>query len=76
MANETITLQVDREAARAFNAAAPADQRKMGALLSLWLKDVATAKPEALKRLMTDISKKARDRGLIPEILDNLLKEA
>ena len=76
MATENITLQVDREAARAFNAAPPADQRKMGALLSLWLKDVATAEPETLKRLMTDISRKARDRGLTPETLDNLLKEA
>lgn len=76
MATETITVQVDREAAQAFNAAPPADQRKMAALLSLWLKDVATAEPEALKRLMTDISRKARDLGLTPEILDNLLREA
>ena len=76
MATKTITIQVDREAARAFNAAPPADQRKMGALLSLWLKDVATAEPETLKRLMTDLSRKARDRGLTPEILDNLLREA
>ena len=76
MATETITIQVDPEAARAFNAAPPADQRKMGALLSLWLKDVAMAEPAALKQLMTDISKKARDRGLTPEILENLLKEA
>lgn len=48
----------------------------MGALLSLRLKDVATAEPEALKRLITDISRKARDRGLTPELLDSLLKEA
>jgi hypothetical protein len=26
--------------------------------------------------MMTDLSKKARDRGLTPEILENLLKEA
>ena len=76
MATETITIQVDPEAARAFNAAPLADQRKMGALLSLWLKDVTMAEPAALKQLMTDLSQKARDRGLTPEILDNLLKEA
>jgi hypothetical protein len=76
MATETITIQVDREAARAYKAAAPRDQRKMGALLSLWLKDVAMAEPAALKQMMTDLSKKARDRGLTPEILENLLKEA
>ena len=76
MATDTITIQVDSEAARAFNAAPPADQRKMGALLSLWLKDVTMAEPAALKQLMTDLSKKARDRGLTPEILENLLKDA
>jgi hypothetical protein len=76
MATETITIPVDREAARAYKAAAPRDQRKMEALLSLWLKDVAMAEPAALKQLMTDLSKKARDRGLTPEILENLLKEA
>jgi hypothetical protein len=48
----------------------------MGAHLSLWLKDVAMAEPAALKQMMTDLSKKARDRGLTPEILENLLKEA
>jgi hypothetical protein len=76
MATETITIQVDREAARAYRAAPAADQRKMEALLSLWLKDVAMAEPAALKQMMTDLSKKARDRGLTPEILENLLKEA
>jgi hypothetical protein len=40
------------------------------------LKDVAMAEPAALKQMMTDLSKKARDRGLTPEILENLLKEA
>jgi hypothetical protein len=76
MATETITIQVDGEAARAYKAAPPDDQRKMEALLSLWLKDVAMAEPAALKEMMTDLSKKARDRGLTPEILENLLKEA
>jgi hypothetical protein len=76
MATENITIQVDPEAARAYKAAPPADQRKMGALLSLWLKHVAMAEPAALKQLMTDLSKKAHDRGLTQEILDNLLKEA
>jgi hypothetical protein len=76
MAAETITIQVDGEAARAYKAALPGDQRKMEALLSLWLTDVATAEPAALKEMMTDLSTKARRRGLTPEILQSLLKEA
>ena len=75
MATEAITIQVDCEAARAYNAARPADQKKMGALLGLWLKDVAMAEPATLKQLMSDLSKKARDRGLTQQILENLLKE-
>lgn len=75
MATETITIEVNPEAARAYKAAPPADQRKMGALLGLWLTDVANADAAALKRMMSDISKKARDRGLTPGILENLLEE-
>lgn len=76
MAAETITIHVDGEAARAYRAATPGDQKKMEALLSLWLADVATAEPAALKEMMTDLSTKARRRGLTPEILQSLLKEA
>ena len=76
VATETITIEVDREAARAYKAAPPADQRKMGVLFSLWLKDVAMAEPAALKQMMSDLSKKARERGLTPEVLERLLKEA
>jgi hypothetical protein len=76
MATETITIEVDREAARAYKSASPAHQRKMAALLGLWLKDVATADPTALKQLITDLSQKARHRRLTPEILEDLLKEA
>ncbi|MGO8813926.1 MAG: hypothetical protein ACLQVG_04570 [Terriglobia bacterium] len=76
MATETITIQVDLEAARAYKTAPAADQRKMDALVSLWLKDVATAEPAALKQMMNDLSKKARDCGLTRETLENLLQEA
>ena len=76
MATQTITIQVDPEAARAHEAAPPADQKKMRALLRLWLRDVAKAGPETLKEAMSDISKKARARGLTPEILEDLLREA
>ena len=76
MATETITIRVDPEAARAYQDAPPSDQKKMRALLSLWLRDVATAGPATLKEVMSDLSKKARARGHTPEILEDLLKEA
>ena len=75
MTTETITIHVDPEAARAYNAASSDDRRKMQALLSLWLKDLATAEPATLKEIMNDLSRKAEVRGLTPEALESLLKE-
>jgi len=76
MASDTITIQVDSEAAKAYSAAPPADQKKMRALLSLWLRDLATAEPATLKEIMADLSRKAQARGLTPEVLESLLREA
>ncbi len=75
MATETITIQIDPEAARAYQDAPPADQKKMRALLSLWLRDLAKAGPTTLKEIMSDVGTTARARGLTPEILEDLLKE-
>jgi hypothetical protein len=76
MATQTITIQVDPEVARAYQDAPPADQKRMRALLSLWLRDVAKAGPATLKEIMSDVSRTARARGLTSEILEDLLKEA
>ncbi len=72
---ETITIQVDPETAKAYKAAPPDDQKKMQALLSLWLKDLATAEPVTLKEIMSYLSHRAKARGLTPEVLESLLKE-
>ena len=76
MSAETITIPLDPEAARAYKAAADEDKKKMQALLSLWLRDLATTEPSALKEIMSDLSQKAQARGLTPEVLESLLKGA
>jgi len=76
MALETITIRLDSETAKAYKSAPAADQRKMEALLRLWLKDLAAADSSTLREIMTDVSKKAQARGLTPERLETLLKEA
>jgi hypothetical protein len=76
MAQETITIQLDSETAKAYNSAPASDQRKMQALLRLWLRDLAAADSSTLKEVMSDLSKKAQARGLTPERLETLLKEA
>jgi hypothetical protein len=74
MALENITIALDPEAARAYDAVPADDKKKMQALLSLWLRDLITAEPAALKQIMDEVGRKARARGLTPEVLDSLLK--
>jgi hypothetical protein len=76
MALETITIQLDSETAKAYNSAPAGEQRKMQALLRLWLRDLAAADCSTLKEIMSDVSKRAWARGLTSERLEALLKEA
>jgi hypothetical protein len=69
MAEETITIQLDSETAKAYKSAHAGDQRKMQALLRLWLRDLAAADSSTLKKIMSDLSKKAQARGLTSERL-------
>lgn len=76
MATHTVTIPLDPEAAKAYEAAPADDKKKMQVLLGLWLRDLATSEPSSLKEIMDDLSRKARERGLTPEALDSLLKGA
>jgi hypothetical protein len=75
MATETITIQLDSEAAKVFRAAQPEEQKKLEALLSLWLKEIATTENLSLKEVMNDIGRNAKARGLTPEKLESILNE-
>lgn len=72
---EEITIQIDSEAARAFKTAAPELQKKIQLLFSAWLKEITSKNRTSLKLLMDEISEKAQDRGLTPEILETILSE-
>ncbi len=70
----TINIQLDSEAARIYEQASKKDKQKMQALLSLWLREFG--KPnQSLQGLMDTISAKAEERGLTPEILEDLLND-
>jgi hypothetical protein len=75
MATTTITIQVDAEAAKAFAAASPEEQRKIQLLLSLRLQDLTTSQGNSLKTGMDEIGARAEARGLTPEILEALLRD-
>jgi N-acetylglutamate synthase-like GNAT family acetyltransferase len=74
MSTEMIMIAVDPRAAQAYYALSEEDQRKIGALLSLRVLE-ATQTTESLEDLMRRISQNARQRGLTPEILDDILND-
>lgn len=74
MATEDITLRVSPEAARAYREATPQEQLKLEALVSLQL--LGHLQPRrSLDDLIAEMSHQARERGLTPEILGELLRD-
>ena len=68
----TVKVPVDDETAEIYQQASLAEKKKMNLLLSLWLREFE--KPSiTLDKLMDNISRKARERGLTPEILESIL---
>jgi hypothetical protein len=76
MTTQTISIPVDPEAARVFTQASPEEQRKLALLLSLRLRELTLAPARPLKEIMDEIGAQAAARGLTPEILDELLRDA
>jgi BioD-like phosphotransacetylase family protein len=74
METKPITIRVNPEAARIFETFSEAQRHKIEALFSLKLTQ-STREKRTLEEIMSDISQKAQERGLTPEILDSLLNE-
>lgn len=75
MATETITLEIDSEAAKTFKSISSEDREKLQVLLGAWLKEYAKADSLPLKKIMDEMSAEAQSKGLTPEILESILKE-
>ncbi|HEX8846409.1 MAG TPA: hypothetical protein VF791_17310 [Pyrinomonadaceae bacterium] len=75
MATDTITLEIDSEAAQAFNSISSAEREKLQVLLGIWLKEYAKVDKLSLKATMDEISQKAQNRGLTPDVLESILEE-
>ncbi len=74
LTNETITIQVSSQVAKAFRSASETERRKMELLLNLRLLEVTrTRKP--LEEVMRETSRSARERGITEEILNELLED-
>ncbi len=73
-AMETIAIQVTPEAAKTFRQASEAERKKLELLLSLRLLEVSRAR-QPLEKVMREISRSAKGRGLTEKKLANILKE-
>ena len=74
MANPTITIPLDPQTARAYESAPREEKRKIQALLSLWLRELAAGEYPSLQQVLDEVGRKAKARGLTSEMLDSLLK--
>ena len=72
METKSITIRVSSEAAHAYETAPAEQQQKLDALLNLKLTEVVRAK-RPLEEIMSELSRKAQERGLTPQILESLL---
>ena len=70
---ETIELQVDADLAKTFQDANPAQQQKVQALMSTWLKRAMTI--TQLQTTLDNLSDEAETNGLTPEILESILND-
>ena len=73
MAAETISIRVSAQAARAYESASPDEKRKLDAILSMRITE-ATQSEHSLEELMSEIGRRAQERGLTPEKLEVLLR--
>jgi len=73
--DERTHIPLDAETARAYKSAAPAEKRKIEALLSLWMRELAAGNA-SLEDDLDEVGRKAKARGLTAETLDSLVKGA
>jgi hypothetical protein len=74
MPDQTITIPLDAQTARAYSSASPEEKKKMEALVGVWLRALAAGQYPSLKKMLDDIGRKAEARGLTPEVLESLMK--
>lgn len=75
MVTETITLQIDPDAASIFKSASSEEREKLQVLLGIWLRQLGKDQPSSLRETMDEIGNKAQARGLTAEALEEILGE-
>ncbi len=74
MATKEISIRVSDQAAEAYRAASSAERRKLDALLSMRLMETVRSE-RSLEEVMREMSRRAQERGLTPEKLQEILND-
>jgi len=68
----TVEIPLDTVSAKIYQDASAEKKKKLQILMSLWMREFD--KPsKSLDEMMDEMSRKAKERGLTPEILDSIL---
>ena len=70
-----ITIEVSREVAEAYQSASLQERQKIQTVVSLLLHKPVDRDIDLLRELMDEISDRAKERGLTPEILESILND-
>lgn len=75
---EEITIKVPSEVAEAYRNASEEEREQIEVRIAVLLKSSMTSRQEAIVKLrqtMDEIGRRARERGLTPEILESILND-
>jgi hypothetical protein len=75
MATAPITLEVDAQLADAYRTAPPEVQRKMRALITIWLRQLVRGPRRSLQAIMDEMASTAEAKGLTPDELRMILDD-
>jgi hypothetical protein len=77
METKTINLRVSADVADAYESVSSEEKRKLEALLSSRLREVVRhrKRERSLEEIMDEMSRRAQERGLTQEKLDEILNE-
>lgn len=75
MTNETITINVSPDIALAYHRATEAQKQRLQMLIGLFFNQNKLNEQDTLGLIMDEISDRAIEQGLTPEILESILHE-
>ena len=74
MQTEKISFEVSRKTAQAFWSASPEERQRIQAMIEMSLMSREEA-ADQLERIMDDMSRTARERGLTDDLLEEILND-